>query len=69
MHGKCPAVLDFKLPNGDEMIKHLLIEPLFFCKKCGMIKMINVWNNCTGLCEATLIPEKNLSDFANELNG
>jgi len=53
-HGKSPAILNFKLPNGDEMVKQLIIEPLFYCQKCGMVKMINVWNNCSGLCKATM---------------
>jgi hypothetical protein len=30
-------------------------ETLFFCEKCGMVKMINIWNNCSGLTEGKLL--------------
>ncbi|MDE1834976.1 MAG: hypothetical protein KGH64_06610, partial [Candidatus Micrarchaeota archaeon] len=50
-HGKCPAIIDQKLPNGAEIIKHVIISPMFFCKKCGMVKFIDVWGNSSGLTE------------------
>ena len=54
-HGKCPAVLEKRFPNGFETQKSFGVSPFFFCKGCGMVKMVNVWNNCSGLVEATEI--------------
>lgn len=54
VHGKCPAILDVALPNGIEIVKQVGVSSLFFCKKCGMVKMVNVWNNTSGLCSAKL---------------
>jgi hypothetical protein len=50
-HGRCPDILDFEFGNGFEKSKIMGIENIFYCKRCKMVKMINVWNNCSGLVE------------------
>lgn len=58
VHGKCPAILERVAPNGVELVKTAIgTQGMFFCKKCGMVKMVNVWNNCVGLTDATLESE------------
>jgi hypothetical protein len=63
-HGKCPDILDSKNSVRDangkvvyEVVRAFIAEPMFFCKKCGRVKMINVWNNCSGLTEARLVEQ------------
>lgn len=57
IHGKCPAVLEKRFANGFESIKTIGASRLFFCKKCGNIKIMNVWNNISILAEAKVIEE------------
>lgn len=56
VHGKCPAIID-KTINQIEITKTIGTNHLFFCEKCGMVKIINVWGNSTGLMEAKLQKE------------
>ena len=52
VHGKCPAILE-KEVHGQEVVKTGIgFQALFFCEKCGMIKTINVYGNCTGFSAA-----------------
>ena len=53
-HGECPDILDHEDSFG-EVSRQLVIETMFFCKECGMVKMINVWNNCSGLTDGKLL--------------
>jgi hypothetical protein len=57
-HGRCPDILDPHSPRvkGWEMSRKFIMETMFFCEDCGMVKMINGWNNCSGLTEAKLLP-------------
>jgi hypothetical protein len=55
-HGKCPAILEREWPNGIESIKTLGVSNLFYCEACGMVKIINIWGNCSGLAPAKPVP-------------
>jgi len=51
-HGKCPAIIDFVAANGAPIMKTLGASRLFYCKKCGAIKIVNMFNTVSNLCEA-----------------
>lgn len=53
-HGKCRGILEKLLPNHEEIVMALGSAPLFFCEKCGYVKMRDVWNNVHGICAAKL---------------
>lgn len=52
-HGKCHGVL--APPPLDRSVETVGISPLFFCEKCGDVKIRNVWDNCSTLCKAKVI--------------
>lgn len=53
-HGKCHGVL--ALPPLDRSVETIGISPLFFCEQCGTVKMRDVWNNCSTICKARVVP-------------
>lgn len=55
VHGKCPDIFERYIKVIDEeFTKDITGSKLFFCEKCGMVKMIDMWNCCSNLCEAKL---------------
>lgn len=52
VHGKCPGILRWTSPDGEEVVDRIGTEPLFFCEQCGKVKLVDLWNNTHDIATA-----------------
>jgi hypothetical protein len=54
VHGKCPAVLE-NVGTLGETVKDVLGGRMYFCKECGKVRRVDIWNNSEAFCDAVIM--------------